>query len=351
MSNIFCRSPYIIEINEAAQTSSKILIYIWNGTGSAPSTPTYTVSKLIPSSTNLKCLYNISNFIKEYINHNNLNVNYNINSSLTNTNQWCNVVVKRYKNTSTLLSTTTYKAFDGYAFYSDGANYDAGDYHLTEGTYYYHYNSATTIDLLRPGHVVANLAAGYKAKYTDLVTSATVTQTMTLAKVYDLYKVYPSYWANGNKLEITTGGGTVLKTYYFKPIEECKYSPVSIDFKNRYGAWQREFFFKASKTNFSTNSTEYKQLQTSITSYNQIQGQSQVYNANGQVSNSYNSGWVSESFGETIKQIMLSDKILVNGTVRILKTKEMLIQTHLNNKLINYNLEFKDAFDTISNVL
>jgi len=42
MPNIFARSPYIIEINEAAQTSSKVEIFIWNGTGSAPSTPTYT---------------------------------------------------------------------------------------------------------------------------------------------------------------------------------------------------------------------------------------------------------------------------------------------------------------------
>lgn len=351
MSNIFCRSPYIIEINESGQTSSKIDIYLWNGAGAAPSTPTYTVSKLTPSATNLKCLYNISNYIKEYINHNTLSINYNSNNLLSNTNQWCNVVVKRYKNTGTLLNTTTYRAFNGYSFYKLGANYDYGSYYLDEGTYNYHYNSASTVDVIRAGHFSAYLLNGYKVKYTDLVTAATVTNTMSANGVYDIYKVYPLYWEHGNKVEITTGGGGVLKTYYFKPIEECKYTPVAIDFVNKFGTWQREFFFKAKKTNFSTNSTEYKTLQSSITSYNQKQAQFSNYNINGQVSNTYNTGWVNEIFGETIKQILLSEKIIVDGTVRILKTRELVIQSHINEKLINYTLDFKDAFDTINNVL
>jgi hypothetical protein len=351
MANIFARSPFIISINEAAQTSSKIEVFLWNGSGSAPTTPTYTVSKAIPSSTNLNCLYNISNYIREYISFNQLSINYDTVNPNTSTLQWCNVRVKRYKNTSTLLDTTDYKAFDGYAFYSDGANYDISKYLLAEGTYYYHYDSATTIDVLRTGTVTVDWTAGYKIRYTNLVTAAVQTYTIASAGVYDLFRVYPTYWSVGNKLEILTGANAVVKTYYFKPITECKYTPVTIDFVNRFGAWQREFFFKATQKNFSVESKDYNLLQTNISSYNQKQGQTKRFNINGRETDVYNSGWVEESFKNTIKEIMLSEKILVAGTVRTLATKSMKMQTSLNDNNINYTLEFTDAFDTMSNVL
>ena len=59
MSNIFARSPYVIEIDEASQLATKLELFIWNGTGSAPSSPQYTFSKSIPASNNTATNYNI----------------------------------------------------------------------------------------------------------------------------------------------------------------------------------------------------------------------------------------------------------------------------------------------------
>jgi hypothetical protein len=39
---IFARSPYIITIAESGQEGSKVELFIWNGTGSAPATAVYT---------------------------------------------------------------------------------------------------------------------------------------------------------------------------------------------------------------------------------------------------------------------------------------------------------------------
>jgi hypothetical protein len=39
---IFARSPYIITINSSGQEGSKVELFIWNGTGSAPATAVYT---------------------------------------------------------------------------------------------------------------------------------------------------------------------------------------------------------------------------------------------------------------------------------------------------------------------
>ena len=78
MSNrIFARSPYIITVNETGQTSSKIEIFLWNGTGSAPASPTYTLSKAIPSVSAPSTYYDVSPYIREYINFNLRPVNYN----------------------------------------------------------------------------------------------------------------------------------------------------------------------------------------------------------------------------------------------------------------------------------
>ena len=64
---IFARSPYIFTINSSGQEGSKVELFIWNGTGSAPATPQYTLSKLITATNNLNTYYNISPYIREYI--------------------------------------------------------------------------------------------------------------------------------------------------------------------------------------------------------------------------------------------------------------------------------------------
>ena len=77
MANISARSPFIIEIDEAGQIETKVQLYIWNGAGSAPGSPTYTLSKLIPAPTVTQTTYNISPYLKEYIKHAGFQNNYN----------------------------------------------------------------------------------------------------------------------------------------------------------------------------------------------------------------------------------------------------------------------------------
>jgi hypothetical protein len=65
MANIFARSPYLIKIDEAGQSGSKVELFLSNTTFSV--NPQYTLSKLIPASNNLETLYDISPYIREYI--------------------------------------------------------------------------------------------------------------------------------------------------------------------------------------------------------------------------------------------------------------------------------------------
>lgn len=352
MSNrIFARSPFIIEINETSQTSSKIEIFLWNGTGSAPTDPTYTLSKAIPSSTNLQTLYNVSPYIREYFRFTSPSLNYNVTNQTLTSLSYCNVKIKRYKNTGTLLDTTTYYAFDGYGEYTNGYNYDRGAYLLDEGTYYYYYDSDLTASNTRVGDVTFEATASGKVKYTNLVSGATYTATGLTAGLRTQFRVYPTYWSSGNKMEILDSSNNVLRTYYFRPIEECKYTPIPIDFINKFGAWQREWFFKASNDFMELSNTEYNLMPQTLVNFNTYEGQTKTFNSNIKESIRVNTGWVNEDFKNTIQEILLSEKILIDSLPMRCKTKSLEKFKSINSKTINYTLEFDYNYNTLNNVI
>ena len=100
MANINARSPYIVTINETGQIETKLEIYLWNGTGSMPASPEYTLSKLIPSSNNPATYYDVSPYIREYISHASLQTITTV-ITATPSAQWCNVGLKLFKKVST----------------------------------------------------------------------------------------------------------------------------------------------------------------------------------------------------------------------------------------------------------
>lgn len=354
---IFVRSPYIVTINESGQEGSKIELFIWNGTGSAPASPQYTLSKLIPATNNLNTYYNISPYIREYITWNTRQTPYNV-FSASQTTQWCNVQVKRYKldaGVYTLLGTDTYKGFDGFGYYEEGYN-PALSYDILhdEGTFYYAYDTnqnPSTQNDYRGGFIMVQSATSYKAKYTNLVSGATFTQNLTNNQLTDVMRVYPNYYATGNKLEILGTSNNVLWTGYFKPYLNCKYVPVVCDFVNKYGCWQRTWFYAASNDTFNVENTEYNTMQSSFANYNTLEGQRKMFNTNGKKSIKVNTDWVTEDYNELLKQLMLSERIIINNYPAKINTKSTELFKSVNTKMINYQIEFEFAYDVINSVV
>ena len=343
MANIFARSPYLIRIAEGGQSGSKVELFLANG--SFTGSPQYTLSKLIPASGNIETLYDISPYIREYIRFASCSAGGN--AAATNpTTERVNVRVKRYKlvgSTYTLLDTTDYIAFDGSTYYESGYNFDLGDYGLDAGSYYYNPTSDA-------GKIRVTTGASFTARYTNLST-AVVTSLAVASSTFDIPRVRTANVNEGNKVEILNGASAVQATWYFYPLEECKYTPVIIDFVNKYGAWQREFFFKASTDNFSVENTEYNLLQTNSYNYNTLEGQRKVFNANGKKSIKVNTGWVAEAWSEVLKQIMLSERILIDSKPAKINSKSTELFKHINTKQINYSLDFEFAYDVINSVI
>ena len=357
MANISARSPFIVEINEAGQIETKVELRIWNGTGSAPASPTYSLSKLIPAPSVTRTTYNISPYIKEYLSHASFQNVYNLFSTALTTTEWCNVQVKRYKKLTTsfvLIDTVTYKAFDGYGLYTEGYNIDLGDYLLNPKTYYYYYDATANLStqpLKRAGSISWINPGGYKVKLINYKTAVNTTSpAINPSGVYMSLRVDTAYMADGCIFQILNGSNVVQYEATFLPKTECKYEPVCCDFINRYGAWQREFFFKASKNNINVENTEYNLLQSNLIN-SVLEGQRKTFNTNYSETITVNTDWVSEDFSENLRELMTSERILLDNRPVKLNTKSTELFKQINTKMINYTLEFQYASDIINNVV
>ena len=336
MSRIFAKSPYIIEINEASQVGAKVEIYLKNGSGSYPTDPSYTLSKLISSSNSTNCYFDIAPYINNFITHKSYTVNVSTVPNYLDTDQYCYARIKRYKligTTYTLINTVDYTCYDGYVYNTQGINTDLGGALLTPGTYYYDPS-------LSAGDLIVETTTDWTFTYTNLITAASHTDTVPEGTL-QAYRVKSSYLSAGNKLEIRNISGVLQYTYYFKPKELNKYTTVTIDFINKFGAWQREFLIGASNDSLNVTNLEYKSYRAAETTFNAQEDLTKILNVNGTETIKTNTGWVEEGFKETIKQILLSDRILINNRPVKITTKQVELQKNINNKLINYPLEFQ----------
>jgi len=212
------------------------------------------------------------------------------------------------------------------------------------------YNSGTNTTVITPdfGGTDVIIEAGL-----DNVGNRTVTigEITTFTVPSSGWFTIPRVYNGSSELKIYNSAlSTLYASWTFTPICEPKYTPVVIDFINKYGAWQREFFFKASKTNIAIESNDYNVMQSS-TNYDVLQGQKRSFNTNGMETISVNSGYVNEDFSSNIKQLLMSERILIDNKPAICKTKSLELMKNINNHLINYNLEFEFAYNSINNVI
>jgi hypothetical protein len=284
---MYARTPFLVQVNEAGQTGSKVELFI-SLTSTFPATPTYTLEKNNPSSTNNVTRYNVTPFVREFISNTYQNIRtLPSTATLTPSGASAYIQIKRYKNVSgtyTLLNTRTYRSFDGYRAYTEGDtlvtlpfapwNNEAITFNASfplfqypSGmTFYYPQTSSASVPsgLLSPGYFTVFIGISAYVKYISLANPA-LTQTTNIDAVNQRYVDIPYIWQSasfpntnyyfgGNIVEFYSPTDVLLYSFTFKPLRECRYTPVPIDFINKLGGWQRVFFFKASTDKITTTS-------------------------------------------------------------------------------------------------
>ena len=368
MKVVKVRSPFMVQVNESTQIGSKIELFIWNSGDTEPTVPTYTLSKPIPSTNQRLTSYNVSNFVKEYID--NIAPTYPNTILQEDVNNWAFFRVKRYWNNAgvyTLLDNIVYVGVNGYSDYIDGLqvpqetrvnflfneniknNYQIKSTYPNTDTQYLNVffdftNVADQLDIVYSR--IDGTAYSFTFSYNNLFGVLLFKIPITIAKSN-------SNFINGCKVDITftpQTGSVFTDNFYTYPIEECKYTPVLCDFVNSYGGWQTLTLFKAQTNSLQVKKETYK-LSPEAVNYNPLIGQSKSFNFSGAKSIKINTGFVEENYKDLLTELLLSETILLDRKPVKLKTDNLELKTILKDKLINYELDFEYAYNVINDVV
>lgn len=346
MSSIFVRSPYLISKTGTVGQVVQIQLRMYPSGGPIPTLASVTLSKPIPSANVTTVSFNISPYIRDYIEH---KVFTEITSATTMlTSEWTKVQVKVILN-NILQTTTTYDCLDGFSYRQEGYNVTKSDAYpmMTEGLYYTQDDSCGALYF-----DTADSTDPYTIQWRNIRTGALQSSTEVegagiKAKVPYILPAF--YAAGGSVLSIYMTEEPEDILYSFTFVTECsdRYTPIDCDFVNKFGAWQRVTFFKASRSSISVNSNNYNFMSSDV-DYDVEIGSVKSLNINGQESIKVNTGLVGENYASVIRELMLSETILLDNLPVTITTKSKDLPTHETVKQINYSLDFVYAYDMIN---
>ena len=133
--------------------------------------------------------------------------------------------------------------------------------------------------------------------------------------------------------------------------DECRYTPIDIYFQNKEGASQIMPFFKAKTESLNTSKEEFESDRGQPSAGNH---QFVKFNVQGRGKFKVNSGFVAEEMNETFTQLLLSERVWMYKdeifTPLNVSTSNIEYKTRQKDRLINYEVEFEEAFNKINNV-
>ena len=155
----------------------------------------------------------------------------------------------------------------------------------------------------------------------------------------------------------TKSGYAQSFTITLEAVCEPRYEQMQIIFYNKFGALQIMPFFKKSVTSINVTSNEFQRNIMEFNnapSYDISKHSTAILGVNGNETISVNSGFIDESFNEVIKQMMLSEQVWIDNGNSVLpinlNSKSLTFKKSVNDRLINYTIDFSYAFNTINNI-
>jgi hypothetical protein len=356
MNLAFCRTPFIVACDfDPLQIATKIELFIWNLGETEPTTPTKVLEKVTFSPTQYANYYNISPFVADKI-------EFIIKPAV-------NVKVKKYYKLDTdwiaeveeLNNIFTYGYSTGGGIFGIDFLALKSDREIKKYTFPNNFllgDIIPTVDFLFDFDVYDH----FRVLYSSALGSETIDYTGTGIELNRIPLAYTSAeFINGNFVYIQTFNGLSYDTIdSFRVVTECepKFNPFIIRFVNDLGGIDQMNFFKKSTKSFEVKGNDYDI--THFTTYpttNPYLGQSQVFNKNGTQTIKLNSGWISESEVQLIKQISLSENLIMMDTVDAsfvsvkLKNATFVEKTKLNDRVLNYEIELEYANPMINNIV
>jgi hypothetical protein len=158
------------------------------------------------------------------------------------------------------------------------------------------------------------------------------------------------------RISNNTGSLEIIK---IKTLQECKYEPKKFTFVNKFGALQDIYFFKkqVNKMDVTKESYNANTLNSSY-SYDRSVHTKRDFNIKGKESFTFSSGYLSEEYNEVFKQMMLSEKVWITNITETeeqvlpinVKTSNITYKTSLNDRLVEYTIEFENSYNVLNDI-
>ena len=369
------RTPYHVTLTEINLQSASIDMFFYTGTTvlSRPVTPTIVV---ISDAFDEVVDFEISELARDYLTQ-------TFDGSYASNTLWVDYqVTKTVSGNETVLTMVVLSGVEGGGFFRDGINPQlSSDVMMTNTTILKPGSSNFRIPCFQNNLSRATFFKGNDQIHT--VTFATAeTSTSIIRYISNLSNLNDDYidrvlTANGTidesscskkalgdyilnevdkvVIEFTTGTKIIL----IENIPECQYKSYKITFVNKYGALQDIWFFKRSDFSLRTSEKQYKANIVTAASYNTYDHQQKILTKQGKESLKLFTGFIPEQYNDVIEELLLSEVVWIelpdgenkNITLPVMvKTPSQTFKTHLNDKLIDYEINFEFAFDKVQNI-
>ena len=387
MSRINTRSPYWVKISDTYLSYAILKLYVYTGNSSnVPSTPTYTIRKsVLPSENVAGVTYSIDFEIAELVRD---ELDTIFDGDYNGQAVWTKVNINGYSSNGGLITlpiNETTIAFDGYNYFEE-QNADENNIMITNRELFvledntfrlpiYTGLNAPTIIFYKDGEIIASETFSYdqdssnQIKYVSIYGDTVNWDTFEERVLEDggvdfensvcLQSFFNNYSIGAvDKIEVS-GSSQKIQTIKVNVLEECKYEPKKVTFINKFGALQDMYFFKKSVEMMNVEKESYKSnILNSSGGYSISSHVNRNFNVIGKESVTLSSGFLSEEYNEVFKQMMLSEKVWVTNIIETgeqvlpinVKTSDITYKTSLNNKLVEYTIEFDKSYNTINNI-
>ena len=142
-------------------------------------------------------------------------------------------------------------------------------------------------------------------------------------------------------------------------LSECKYEPKKFTFINKFGALQDIYFFKKQVNKMDVSKESYNANTLLVNySYDRTVHTKRDFNIKGKESFTFSSGYLSEEYNEVFKQMMLSEKVWITNITDTeeqvlpinVKTSNITYKTSLNDRLVEYTIEFENSYNVLNDI-
>jgi len=389
MAIINTRSPHYVGLANVniAYATLDIEVYSGNKNNGYSGNPQYSLRKQLIAG-DAKIFFEVSELIRDY-----LDIKFSgfyFDSDQLHTCKWVRMIKTSFNSNGGQLTqaTSTDLVIDGYSYFEEGNFYSYTGknilmsnrevFALDDNIYRIplYIGEEVSVAFLRDGEIVGTYTnAGGSLLNSEQVAhisingiSAYDSFTSRIVKLngeFENNKCISQYLntlsiGKVDTIHIGNTDGT-LDIINVKTIDECRYEPKKITFVNKFGVLQDMYFFKKMVEKMTTKRESYKSnilnLQQS-NDYNIYEHTKRDFNISANESMTLSSGFLSESYNEVFKQLMLSEKVWITNRTDTsekvlpinIKTSDITYKTSLNDKLVEYTIEFDNSYNVLNDI-